>query len=545
MLRSRSRSQRRTTVQRPHMRSLAAQNTRDLESGVVGVSGDEDSGKDSRHISSSSSATAKSQVAEGSKKIPLEDKLSMLLLLVLYTLQGIPMGLSSSIPLILKERGASYGSLGLFSMVSVPFSLKLLWAPIIDSVYAKSIGRRKTWLVPIQLLAGLLMIWHSADIGTWLGGGATGADGGDASPDIVTLTSFFVVLYFLMATQDIAVDGWALTMLSRENVGFASTVNTIGQSLGFFMANQGFIALSDADWCQRFLGTPEGYAAVSLSSFMATAGWVFLVVTALITFLKKESPLPPEEEPEGVLVTYKHVYSLLQLRSVQTLGLVLLTFKLAFSPADSVATLKMQENGMPKADIATFSPILLVVGLVLPAIVAKWVSHDPIQAVMWSIPAKLCTTGLYWFLIRAVPAAYAGGARPGLNFFAGLLLVSVSHEIADKVIFTAFMAFFAKVSDPAIGGTYMTFLNTVANLGFRWSNSLAIWAAGLSVGAAGGEGGGGADGYTVLTVGAVAYGAVWICAMYPSLRRLEKMPSEDWEVQRAKGKGGAREEKGR
>jgi MFS transporter, PAT family, solute carrier family 33 (acetyl-CoA transportor), member 1 len=451
----------------------------------------------------------------------------MLLLLILYTLQGIPMGLSGSIPLLLNERGASYSALGVFSVVSVPFSLKLLWAPIVDSVYVKSIGRRKTWLVPIQLLAGLIMIWHSADIGTWLGGSTAGS----APPDIMTLTFFFAVLYFLMATQDIAVDGWALTMLSRENVGFASTVNSIGQILGFFLANQGFIALSDAGWCQRFLGTPEGYAAVSLSSFVATVGWVFLLVTALLAFLKREAPLPPEEEPEGVLVTYKHVYSLLQLKSVQTLGLVLLTFKLAFAPADSVAVLKMQDNGMPKSDIATFSPILLVVGLVLPAILANWVSHDPIQAVMWSIPAKLCTTGLFWLLIRAVPAAYAGGARPSASFFSGWLLVSIGHEIADKIIFTAFMAFFAKVSDPAIGGTYMTFLNTVANLGFRWSNSLAIWAVGAL------DGVGGADAYTTLTLFAVAYGVVWIFAMYPSLRRLEKMPAADWEVRRAKAKG--------
>ena len=46
------------------------------------------------------------------------------------------------------------------------------------------------------------------------------------------LTAFFMFLYFLMATQDIAVDGWALTMLSRHNVGYASICNTIGQAFG-------------------------------------------------------------------------------------------------------------------------------------------------------------------------------------------------------------------------------------------------------------------------------------------------------------------------
>ena len=60
-----------------------------------------------------------------------DDRLSIAILLVLYTLQGIPMGLCGSIPLILKEKGVSYESLSLFSLVSLPFSLKLLWAPVV------------------------------------------------------------------------------------------------------------------------------------------------------------------------------------------------------------------------------------------------------------------------------------------------------------------------------------------------------------------------------------------------------------------------------
>ena len=58
-----------------------------------------------------------------------------------------------------------------------------------------------------------------------------------AEPDVNTLTYYFLFLYFLMATQDIAVDGWALTMLSSENVGQASTCNSIGLSLSLFFTH--------------------------------------------------------------------------------------------------------------------------------------------------------------------------------------------------------------------------------------------------------------------------------------------------------------------
>ena len=42
-------------------------------------------------------------------------------------------------------------------------------------------------------------------------------------------------------------------------------------------------------------------------------------------------------------------------------------------------------------------------------------------------------------------------------------------------MFVAIMAFFARISDPAVGGTYMTMLNTLTNLGGNWPSTLALW----------------------------------------------------------------------
>ena len=50
-----------------------------------------------------------------------------------------------------------------------------------------------------------------------------------STPDIWNITASFFILNFCAATQDIAVDGWALTMLSKKNVGLASTCNSVGQ----------------------------------------------------------------------------------------------------------------------------------------------------------------------------------------------------------------------------------------------------------------------------------------------------------------------------
>jgi PAT family acetyl-CoA transporter-like MFS transporter 1 len=171
---------------------------------------------------------------------------SILLLFLLYTLQGVPMGLASSIPLLLQERGASYTDQSIFSLVSWPFSLKLLWAPIVDGFYYPPFGRRKSWLIPVQFLCGFMMIMATSRINSMLGDNKS-------PPDVHGLTVFFIVLYFLMATQDIAVDGWAIEILSRKNVGWASTCNAVGQALGNVVSFILFMALNSAEVVARFL----------------------------------------------------------------------------------------------------------------------------------------------------------------------------------------------------------------------------------------------------------------------------------------------------
>ena len=58
----------------------------------------------------------------------------------------------------------SYADQGTFSFAFWPFSLKLLWAPIVDSIYSKRIGRRKSWLIPVQYAIGIFMICFASSI---------------------------------------------------------------------------------------------------------------------------------------------------------------------------------------------------------------------------------------------------------------------------------------------------------------------------------------------------------------------------------------------
>ncbi|CAG8490301.1 1110_t:CDS:2, partial [Acaulospora colombiana] len=87
------------------------------------------------------------------------DLKNFILLVVLYLLQGIPVGLAfGSIPFLLKSK-LSYSQIGFFSLATYPYSLKLLWSPVVDATYSKKFGRRKSWIIPIQLLTGSVFFW--------------------------------------------------------------------------------------------------------------------------------------------------------------------------------------------------------------------------------------------------------------------------------------------------------------------------------------------------------------------------------------------------
>lgn len=152
---------------------------------------------------------------EGSEKLVQnitikKDLHNILFLIFLYFLQGIPLGLTGSLPFILGSRNVSYVDQGTFSFAFWPFALKLLWAPIVDSIFIKKIGRRKSWLVPMQYIIGILMILFSNYVHQMLEINQT-----TDRQDIYMLTILFFILTFFAATQDIAVDGWALTILSK------------------------------------------------------------------------------------------------------------------------------------------------------------------------------------------------------------------------------------------------------------------------------------------------------------------------------------------
>lgn len=154
------------------------------------------------------------------------------LLFVLYFCQGLPGGfLARALPAILRQEGLSLTAVGFAGALSLPWTLKVLWAPLVDRFGHAGFGRRKTWLVPAQ--AGLLaMTLVLASIeprdGLWL----------------VALA--FLVLNVFAATQDVAVDGLATDLLRDRELAPGNAAQVSGFKLGNLVG--GGVLLSVTAW---------------------------------------------------------------------------------------------------------------------------------------------------------------------------------------------------------------------------------------------------------------------------------------------------------
>uniref|UniRef100_A0A6A7G8I2 Acetyl-coenzyme A transporter 1-like n=2 Tax=Hirondellea gigas TaxID=1518452 RepID=A0A6A7G8I2_9CRUS len=409
----------------------------------------------------------------GTGKVPAAEASefgNICLLLLLYVLQGIPLGLSASIPMILQNRNISYKEQATFSLALWPFSVKLLWAPLVDSCYWVTMGRRKSWLVPAQYLIGVFMLVLSFNLDSLLGEEGSS----DVKPNVLLLTAIFFALNFLAATQDIAVDGWALTMLSRKNVGYASTCNSVGQTAGFFLGYVVLLALESADFCINYLG--QSGPLLQLDGYFLFWGIVFLVTTTLVWALKKEDAEDIHADDKlSLAATYKMLGTILKKTCIRRCVVVLLTCKIAFAAADALTGLKLTEAGVPKDKLALLSVPLTPVQVLLPFIISRYTAGPkPMDVFINAIPYRMFFSLVFAGVVYVTPWFQDSNGEYPAHYYALLVVVYVLHQITTNCMFVAVMAFFANISDPSVGGTYMTLLNTFTNLGGNWPTWVAL-----------------------------------------------------------------------
>ena len=248
------------------------------------------------------------------------------------------MGLSSGLPLLLVGSTLSWRlatldvdktTIGFFTLVTLPYALKFLWAPLFDRFRFRhvllALGHRRLWIIILQLFLMIALVFL-----------------GSVSP--VThpheLVFFALLVSFFSASQDIVVDAYRIEILPVEEQALGASATQLGYRFGLLLSGAGALFLSDMlSW--------QGVYSV-----MAACVAIGLIATLL-------APEPAHKLAQG------HQKSLSVLRepfrdfSAKPFWLLLLLFIVLYKLADAVAGVMANpfyyDIGFTASDVALVS----------------------------------------------------------------------------------------------------------------------------------------------------------------------------------------------
>ena len=157
---------------------------------------------------------------------------------------GLPLALTAStLATWLADTGVSLTTIGLFAAVGAPYSLKFLWAPVIDRVrlgpLERLLGHRRSWLVVIQI----------ALIAAIVGLGVS-----DPTRDPAMTALFALLISFLSATQDVVIDAYRVEILDPDQYAAGAANTVFGYRIGMLVSGAGALFLADRmPWSTVFI----------------------------------------------------------------------------------------------------------------------------------------------------------------------------------------------------------------------------------------------------------------------------------------------------
>jgi len=259
----------------------------------------------------------------------------------------LPMGFASGLPLALSGgtlqawltvAGVDIRTIGLFSLVGIPYTLKFLWSPVIDRFNIPVFGRRRGWILICQvllvLITCLLAVLNPSSQAAFMGLAA-------------------IVLAFFSASQDIVIDAYRSDSLKERERGLGVGLTVTGYRVAMLVS--GALALILADHI--------GWRTTYLSMAAVMAG------TGLFTLLAPEPELhgrPPGDIAEAVTEPLKDLFSR---KAALSLLLLIILYKIGDAFAGTLTTaFLIRGAGFSPTDVGTINKGLGLVATILGAI---------------------------------------------------------------------------------------------------------------------------------------------------------------------------------
>jgi PAT family beta-lactamase induction signal transducer AmpG len=186
----------------------------------------------------------------------LGDKRIMAVLLMSFA-SGLPLNLAGSgfaFQAWLASAGVNLKAIGFFSLVSLPYTFKFLWAPLLDRYVPPLLGRRRGWIVIFQACLAVAI-------------GVMGFSSPTSAP--YYLAAIALLMVFLSASQDIVIDAYRVDTIPASERGMAAAVTTFGYRTASVLASTALVLVAaHTSWHLAFL-----IVAVVMAAMMLTTIW--------------------------------------------------------------------------------------------------------------------------------------------------------------------------------------------------------------------------------------------------------------------------------
>jgi PAT family beta-lactamase induction signal transducer AmpG len=201
----------------------------------------------------------------------------VLIVLLLGFSSGLPLALAgSTLAVWLTESHIDLATIGLFSLVGLPYTFKFLWAPIIDAIdvpiLSRWLGRRRGWLLFSQLLLVLAIIFLAFC---------------DPIRSLPVIVFAAVMVATASATQDIVVDAFRVESLAISEQGAGMAGYVAAYRIGMLASGAGVLVL--VAWLEHI-----GIARANVWMWGYFAAAAAMVIGMIATFLATEPDLPPQ-----------------------------------------------------------------------------------------------------------------------------------------------------------------------------------------------------------------------------------------------------------
>ena len=339
-------------------------------------------------------------------------------------------GFSSGLPLFLTSRtlqawmtveGVDLTAIGLFSLVGLPYSLKFIWSPLIDRFTVPILGRRRGWLITLQiglLIAIALMAFQQPKQALQL------------------LAINAVAIAFLSASQDIAADAYRTDVLEELELGAGAAVFVLGYRIALlFTGSLALILADNLPWPSVYL-------------FMAL-GMVIGIIATLFAPEPKETS-PPESLAAAVILPFGEFFSRQGVVQAILMLVFIVLYKLGDSFVNNMSTPFLLQTGFTQTDIGAIQGgmglIATIVGTLSGGVI---LSKIGLNRSLWLFGALQAVSNL----------AYYALANVGQNYPALVLTINIEN-FCGGLGTAAFVAFLMNMCNQRFSATQYALLSS-------------------------------------------------------------------------------------